>query len=356
MRVGFFTEVYRPVVNGIVASVDALAEGLRAQGHDVYCFAPSSPGYVESDGPVFRMPSLPLPTSAPYRLTIPLVSRRNRLGIIKKLDIIHAHSPFVTGWMGLRYARRYGIPFVYTYHTRLEEYAHYLPFDVKLTRYAATRLTRNFANAADAVIVPTPAMRERLLALRVVRHVEVVASGIDLRLFGGGVRREDLRRDLGITSGDRMILFVSRLAREKNVDVLFDAVARCGDPTVRLVLAGDGPDRSAFEERVRDLGIAGQVRFAGGVERRHLPDLYASADAFVFPSVSETQGLVLAEALAAGALVIAADAPGNREVLSGAGKVVRADAGAFAAALTAIPPQPDPAVARRARQASERFG
>ncbi|HEY8298084.1 MAG TPA: glycosyltransferase [Candidatus Baltobacteraceae bacterium] len=356
MRVGFFTEVYRPVVNGIVASIDGLAEGLRAHGHDVYCFAPSSPGYVESDGPVFRMPSLPLPTSAPYRLTIPLVSRRNRIGIIKHLDIIHAHSPFVTGWMGLRYARRYGIPFVYTYHTRLEEYAHYLPFDLNLTRYAATQLTRNFANHAAAVIVPTPAMRERLLELGVVRHVEVVPSGIDLRLFGGGVRREELRRELGVGPGERLVLFVSRLAREKNVDLLFEAVALCADPTLRLILAGDGPDRAAFEERVRELGIVDRVRFVGGVQRSHLPDLYASADAFVFPSVSETQGLVLAEALAAGALVIAADAPQSRDVLGAAGWVVTPDAAGFAAALAAIPFEPDRSISAMARSSAARFG
>ncbi|MGZ3521190.1 MAG: glycosyltransferase [Vulcanimicrobiaceae bacterium] len=356
MRVGFFTEVYRPVVNGIVASVDALAGGLRARGHEVYCFAPKVPGYEEADGPVFRMPSLPLPTSTPYRLTIPLVSRRNRLGIIKRLDIIHAHSPFVTGWMGLRYARRYGVPFVYTYHTRLEEYAHYVPFEPNATRYAATQLTRNFANLADAVIVPTPAMHERLLELGVTRHVEVVASGIDLRLFGSGVRRQTLRAELGVRDGDRLLLFVSRLAREKNVDLLLEALARCADPTLRLVLAGDGPDRRQLEEHVRELGIGAHVTFAGGVERGHLPDLYASADAFVFASVTETQGLVLAEALAAGALVIAADAPQNREVLGGAGILVRPERDAFAAAFRALPERPDPALAAQARKAAARFG
>ncbi|HEY8312783.1 MAG TPA: glycosyltransferase [Candidatus Baltobacteraceae bacterium] len=356
MRVGFFTEVYRPVVNGIVASIDGLAEGLRARGHEVYCFAPKVPGYVETDGPVFRMPSLPLPMSTPYRLTIPLVSRRNRIGVIKKLSIIHAHSPFVTGWMAQRYARRYGIPFVYTYHTRLEEYAHYVPFDEHATRFAATQLTRNFANLADTVIVPTLAMRDRLLELGVTRPVEIVPSGIDLRFFGSGTRRREIREGLGVREGDRLLLFVSRLAREKNVDLLLDALARSADPTLRLVLAGDGPERAPIEERVRDLGLSGQVSFAGGVERVHLPDLYASADAFVFPSVSETQGLVLAEALAAGAFVIAAEAPQSRDVLGGAGVVAAADPAAFAAAFLAVPKTPDPAVDRRAREAATRFG
>ena len=101
LRVGFFTEIYRPVVNGVVASVEALADGLRARGHEVYCFAPYMPGYEEAEGPVFRMPSLPLPTRTAYRLTLPLVSRRNATASSSGYRLMHVHSPFVTGWMGL---------------------------------------------------------------------------------------------------------------------------------------------------------------------------------------------------------------------------------------------------------------
>lgn len=355
MRVGFFTEVYRPVVNGIVASVDGLAAGLRALGHEVYCFAPRVPGYDEADGPVFRMPSLPLPTATPYRLTLPLVSRRNRHGIINRLHVVHAHSMFVTGWMSVRYARRLHIPLVYTYHTRLEEYAHYLPFDENATRRAASTLTRNFANLADAVIVPTPAMRDRLGELGVTARIEVVPSGIDLALFGAGRRDGQLRRSLGAGEGERLFLFVSRLAREKNVDLLLEALARCREPA-RLVIAGDGPERAALEARAVELGIAQRTRFLGEVERERLPDLYASADAFVFASVTETQGLVLAEAMAAGTPVIAADAPQMREVLGEAGRLAAAEPQALALTMDAVPATPDPAAAARSRRAAERFG
>ncbi len=229
LRVGFFTEIYRPVVNGVVASVDALAEGLRARGHDVYCFAPRMPGYEEADGPVFRMPSLPLPTRTPYRLTLPLVSRRNLNGVIKRLSLVHVHSPFVTGWMGMRYARRYGMPLVYTYHTQLEEYAHYVPFEPNATRFAAAQLTRTFANNADAVVVPTPAMADRLRALDVTVRLEVVPSGIDIALFGGGRRDEELRSRMGVGRGERLLLCVGRLAKEKNVELLVAALARAND-------------------------------------------------------------------------------------------------------------------------------
>lgn len=356
MRAGFFTEVYHPIVNGIVASVDGLASGLRAIGHEVYCFAPAMPGYEEAaDQPVFRMPSLPLPAPTAYRLTLPVVSRRNRHAIINRLDILHAHSPFVTGWMAVRYARRLRIPLVYTYHTQLEEYAHYVPFEPHATRRAASTLTRSFANLADAVIVPTPSMREHLLELGVTVRVDVIPSGIDLAHFGSGTRNPALRESLGVRGGERMLLFVSRLAREKNVDLLIDAVRACGVPA-RLVIAGDGPERGALESRAAEIGVADRIAFLGAVDRKRLPDLYASADAFVFPSVTETQGLVLVEALAAGTLVIAADAPPIREVLEGAGHLVPPHARDFANAIAQVPVSPDPAQTARAVAAAARYG
>jgi 1,2-diacylglycerol 3-alpha-glucosyltransferase len=356
LRVGFFTEIYRPVVNGVVASVEALAEGLRARGHEVYCFAPRMPGYAEADGPVFRMPSLPLPTRTPYRLTLPLVSRRNRNRVIKRLSVIHVHSPFVTGWMGARYARRYGMPLVYTYHTQLEAYAHYVPFEPNATRFAASQLTRAFANLADAVVVPTPAMGERLRTLRVRTRIEVVPSGIDLQRFGAGRRDDALRSRVGAGRNDRLLLSVCRLAKEKNLELLLLALANAKDPSLKLVLAGDGPLRQELEERARAYGVAAATRFLGVVAHEHLPDLYASADAFVMPSTTETQGLVQAEALAAGAYVIAADAPQNRDVLGSEGVLVPATAEAFGCAFAGVPSHRDAGSIARARQAAAPFG
>ncbi len=355
MRVGFFTEIYRPVVNGVVTSVDTLAEGLRSRGHEVYCFAPSMPGGRQSDDAVFRMPSLPLPSATPYRLTLPLVGRRQVNNVIKRLALIHVHSLFVTGWAGLRYARRYGMPIVYTYHTQLEAYAHYVPFEPKATRFAAVQLTRTFGNLVDAVVVPTPAIARHLRELGVEARIAVVPTGIDVARFAAGRRDEALRRRLGVRTDGRLVLFVSRLAREKNIGVLLQALCDANDPTLVLVIAGDGPQREELERLAVELRIAERVVFLGVVAHDELPDLYASADAFVFPSTTETQGLVQAEALAAGAFVIAADVQPNRDVLGDAGRIVAPDHAAFAGALREIPVIPDAATARRAKSASQRF-
>ncbi len=355
LRVGFFTEIYRPVVNGVVTSVDTLAEGLRSRGHEVYCFAPSMPGGRQSDDAVFRLPSLPLPSATPYRLTLPLVGRRQVNNVIKRLALIHVHSLFVTGWAGLRYARRYGMPIVYTYHTQLEAYAHYVPFEPNATRFAAAQLTRTFGNLVDAVVVPTPAIARHLRELGVEVRIAVVPTGIDVDRFAAGQRDERLRRRLGVPSDGRLVLFVSRLAREKNIDVLLQALADAKDSSLVLVIAGDGPQREELERLAVELRIAERVVFLGVVARNDLPDLYASADAFVFPSTTETQGLVQAEALAAGAFVIAADAQPNREVLGDAARIVAPDRAAFARALCEIPAVPDAGAARRAKSASQRF-
>jgi 1,2-diacylglycerol 3-alpha-glucosyltransferase len=356
LKVGFFTEVFRPVVNGVVESVDTLAGGLRDRGHEVYCFAPRTPGSATSDAPTVEMPSIPLPTRTPYRLTMPMLGRRTVNGVVKRLQIIHAHSMFVTGWTALRYARRYGIPIVYTYHTQLEAYAHYVPFEARATRFAASQLTRTFGNLVDAVIVPTPAMARHLRKIGVETRIEVVPSAIDLSRFAMGKRDDALRRSCGAKDSERLLLCVSRLAREKNVELLLRAMACANDPSLRLVVAGDGPQREELEALAMRLGVADATRFLGAVPRERLPDLYASADAFVFASTTETQGLVQAEALASGTYVIAADALANREVVGDAGTIVAATADGFARAMRAVPREPSTSRAELARRSAARFG
>jgi len=355
LRIGFFTECYRPIVNGIVASVDTLAGGLRDCGHDVYLFTPKVPGYDEAaESETVRIPSLPLPAT-PYRLTLPLVRRRDLKGIIKRLSIIHAHSPFVTGWMGVGYARRFHIPLVYTYHTQLEQYAHYVPFDAATTRRAASTITRLYANAADAVIVPTESMREHLLEVGVTARIDVVPSGIDVGLFGAGVRTDEMRAQLGAAPTDKLAVFVSRLAREKNVELVLEALAQVQDARVKLALVGDGPAREWLELQVQELGLSGRVIFTGELPRMALPNVYTCADAFVFPSLTETQGLVLAEAMAAGCPIIAVDTPQARDVLGPCATFVENDARQLALVLGRMD-VPTAGQRENARHGAERFG
>ncbi len=333
MRVALFTECYRPIVNGIVASIDALRDGLRARGVGVTTVAPHFPGADDARDDVVRIPSLPLPTPTEYRLCVPFLRADDRRKL-HGIDVVHAHSPFVTGWMAASYAHKHRVPLVFTYHTRLDAYAHYAPFDRAMTERAMIELTRRYANRADAVVVPTRAMEVRLRELGVRSRIAVVPSAIDVPVFAAGRRNALLRARLGARDDAPLVLVVSRLGAEKNVELAIDALALVPDAVLAVV--GDGPHRGALEERARRLGVAARVRFAGTIARERLPDVYASADVLLFPSTTETQGLVLIEALAAGLPVVAADSPASRDVLGKAGRIVAPEPAAAAAGVRAV--------------------
>ena len=350
-RVGVFTEVYRPVRNGVVTSVEMLERGLRERGHEVMCVTPAMPGADAAESGILRLPSLALPTRTPYRLTLPLLSRAQR-AMLENVAIVHAHSPFVTGWMAVSLARRLRVPLVFTYHTQLEHYAHYVPFERTATTFAIAKLTRGYANAASAVIVPTPSMEAHLRALGVRARIEVVPSGIDVARFSAGRARAYVRTQLGARAEEALVLCVGRLGREKNLELALAAFARLESPA-RLAFVGEGVERAALE-RLAERLAPGRVRFLGEQPRELLPDLYASADALLFTSASETQGLVLVESMAAGLAVVAVDTPQGREVLGGAARLCPPDAPSLAAGLREV--LADGSAARsRGRVLAQRF-
>jgi 1,2-diacylglycerol 3-alpha-glucosyltransferase len=329
-RIGVFTEVYRPVRNGVVTSVEMLERELRNRGYDVVCVTPAVPGYDESEPGTLRIPSLPLPTRTAYRLTLPILTRAHT-AVLRDVDIVHAHSCFVTGWMAVRLARRLRVPLVFTYHTQLEQYAHYVPFERRATTYAVTQLTRSYANAADAVIVPTAAMHDHLRNIGVCTRIDVVPSGIDVARFFEGRARADLRAQLGVMDGEALVLCVGRLGREKNLELALQAFARLERPA-KLAVIGGGVERASLERSAQRLA-PGRVRFMGEQPRESLPDIYASGDALLFTSASETQGLVLVESLASGLAVVAVDTPQGRDVLGGAARLCAPDPDALACGL-----------------------
>jgi glycosyltransferase involved in cell wall biosynthesis len=298
-----------------------------------------------------RVPSLPLPTSTAYRLCLPYIRARDRAAY-DTIDIAHAHSPFVTGWMAAIFARRRGLPLVFTYHTRIDEYAHYAPFEPRITRAAMIALTRTYANACDVTIVPTQPMEVRLREIGVTGAIAIVPTAIDVAQFAQAIPSRDVRARMSQRPDARIALLVARLGREKNVALAIDALAYA--PGVHLAVVGDGPLRAELRERARHAGVDDRVRFVGALAPAAMPEVYASADAFVFSSATETQGLVLAEALAARLPIVAVASDVTRDVLGGHGRLVAANAPALGAALAAVAHAPrSPA---GAIDAAARFG
>lgn len=353
MNVAIFTEAYPPVLNGVAVSVGTFARELSSWVDQVYVFAPAFQGYREPADNVFRFRSFGLPQVPNYPIAWPfsltLFQRFRRL----KIDLIHSHSPFLLGRMGACLARHYRLPFVYTYHTLLAEYVHYLPFSPHWTRKAAVRFSRNFCNRADVVIAPSDNVRKLLRDYGVTSPIAVIPTGISLTVDPG--QRECWRRRWGATPATLVLLFVGRLAPEKNVELLLHAYARvqARHPETRLVLVGAGSGEKDYRGLAQRLGLSDHVHFAGAVPHPEIGGCYAAADLFAFPSVTETQGLSLGEAMAAGLPCVAARAYGTANTLrhGETGLLVEPDPERFAEALQTL--VEDEALRRRLGQKAQ---
>jgi len=343
VNVGIFTESYKPYVNGVSVSVASFVEQLRRAGDTVYIFAPAMPGYMDDDPHVFRYPSVRFhsrflqyepdytlalgrfPGLAPvlrtvFGATLYGLERRGPLDAMLRslpLDVIHTQSPFAMGAEGRRWAKRRDIPLVTTFHTLYTEYTHYTPF---IPRFISLpnilRWTRMNCNAADTVIAPTEAAREVLRTWGVRQPVSILATGIATASFRGGDGAA-VRAAHDIDGRDLLVLYAGRVAPEKNIPALLTAFQRvlASRPDATLLFAGGGPDLESTRRRAAGMGLSERVRFAGFVAREAMRDYYAAADVLAFPSETETQGLVLCEAMAAGLPFVAVESPGARSVV-----------------------------------------
>jgi glycosyltransferase involved in cell wall biosynthesis len=316
VRAALFTNNYLPFRGGVTISVETLRRGLEAAGHEAWVFAPRFPGAPADGSRVVRYPSLPAATYPEFALAVPYSRRIGRLVQRLGVDVLHAHHPFLLGPTAARLARRLGRPLVFTYHTRYEKYAHYVPLSRRLVESAAIRLSTRFAARSDMVIAPSALVRDELQARGVRAPIAVVPTGVDLQRFSPG-DRDAARRALRLPTSGALLLYVGRLDPEKSVERVLLAFDRLAStvPDARLVLVGQGTAGAPLRARARSLGAAPRIAFLGARPHEALADCYRAADAFLFASETETQGLVLAEAAACGIPAVAVSAPGCEEVV-----------------------------------------
>lgn len=316
MRVALFTNNYLPFCGGVTISVETLRRGLEARGHEPWVFAPRFPGVPVQAPRVVRYPSIPATTYPEFALAIPCSARVARLVGRLDFDVFHAHHPFLLGQVGRRLARRHRRPLVFTYHTRYEKYAHYVPLRQSLVERLAVRLSTRFAAAADAVIAPSAVIRDELCRRGVRARIAVVPTGVDVGQFHPAPPAA-ARQALGLPERGPLLLYVGRLDREKSVDRLlhaFDRIA-CTLPESRFVLVGQGMEADRLRRLAAATPAGDRVHFAGVRPHEALAGYYQAADLFLFASQTETQGLVLAEAAACGLPAVAVAAPGVDEVI-----------------------------------------
>ena len=353
------SDVYFPRVNGVSTSIQTLRQALAEAGHESVLVAPDYPGAAPEDG-IVRVPGWQIPRDPEDRLMHP----RALAAALETLDpagfdLVHIHTPFLAHRAGVRWARRHGLPCVETYHTLFEEYFHhYLPFLPKAwLAAAARRISRKECDGVTAVIAPSSAMKATLEAYGVTRPIHIIPTGLNLADFAN-CDGPAFRARHAISAARPVMTYVGRVAFEKNLDFLLavtEAVRR-ELPDVLLLIAGEGPARPALERAVSKRALTDQVRFVGYLERKtELPACYCAADVFVFASKTETQGLVLLEAMALGVPVVGLAAMGTKDVLKeGEGcRIAPDDVAGFAA--TVVPLLADRAAARALGEAGKAY-
>jgi len=320
MNILFISDVYFPRVNGVSTSIETFRRNLRALGHSVDLIAPDYLRVSDDEAGILRVPSRKVPLDPEDRfMSYGWVMKHVEPLRAAKYDVIHIQTPFVAHYLGVKLSRILGIPCVETYHTFFEEYLyHYIPFiPRKIMRFVAKRFSRHQGNSLDGMVVPSGPMLQILKAYGITTPTEVIPTGIEPESFVPGDRIA-FREKYGIARNQPVLLFVGRVAHEKNIGFLIQVLeaVRKDVADVLFVIAGEGPARQSLKDTVIRLGLDGSARFIGYLDRhKELNSCYCAADLFIFSSRTETQGLVLLEAMAQGVPVVSTAELGTRDVL-----------------------------------------
>ena len=316
MRIAFFTDTYWPQINGISENIDTLRRQLENMGHEVYIVAPKSSGYKETDGHVFRLTGVRYVKNPEQRMIIPIPEKDLRMLLRKKFDIVHIHTLGTAGFLGWEFAQLRDIPCVVTYHTLLNRYAHYFLKGKILKPKVYEVGSRIFCNLCDLVVAPTQRVKDELTSYGVKKDIEVVSGGIELERFK---KRESgfLRNKIGLNRKDKIILYLGRLGKEKNIAFIIKSLEKLlkREKDTYLAIVGGGPEKEVLEDLVLSLGLKQKVLFTGFIERINVPNIYSDSDIFVFASNTETQGLTVPEAMAAGLPVVVVSDPAFEDIV-----------------------------------------
>ncbi len=353
MKIALVTETFPPEVNGVAMTLQRLAEGVARLGDDITVVRPrqaadrNAPAAERAYREVL-VPGLPLPRYAGLMIGWPVMGKLVRLWGRERPDVVHVATEGPLGWAALGATARLGIPTSSSFHTNFHQYGQHYGYGAFL--HVAFAYLRSFHNETAVTMVPTRQMRDELRA-EGFWEAAVVSRGVDTELFSPQRRSRELRRGWGAGDGDPVFVHVGRVAREKNIELAVSSflAARADHPNARFVIVGDGPERPRLEAMYPEFHFAGMQR--GEALAAH----YASGDIFLFPSVTETFGNVVTEALGSGLVVVTYDyAAGREHIRHGVNGILARfdDPGAFLAATVAVAARPGdwPALRAAARE------
>lgn len=316
MNIVMLTNTYTPHVGGVARSVEAFAAEYRRRGHRVLVVAPEFDNPPQDETDVVRIPAIQHFNGSDFSAVLPLSGLLTETLDAFRPELVHAHHPYLLGMTALRVARYRELPLVFTHHTLHEQYTHYVPGDSPALRRFVIELATRYANLCDQVFAPSESIAALLRERGVAAPVAVVPTGVNLEHFAHG-DGPGLRRLLGIPDDAFVVGHLGRLASEKNLGFLAEAVAAFLKmaPHAHFLLVGQGPAEADIRALFERASLSARLHVAGILEAPQLAAAYHAMDVFAFASRSETQGMVLTEAMAAGVPVVGLDAPGVREVI-----------------------------------------
>lgn len=339
MRIGMMTDAYKPHVSGVTSYIDLNKRALEKHGHDVYVFTFGDLEQTDDDPRVFRSPGMPLSDTGFY---LSLRHRTEVQQIIQTMDVIHVHHPFMSGRLALIYGRKHNIPVLLTNHTRYDLYAQtrlpLMPAEVSMSLLQAYMPA--FCDNVDLVISPSRGMERILRQYGVTSHIEVVPNGADLKPF---LSAQPLARgEFGFTQEDILIVYMGRIAPEKNLEFLLRAFAGVSHAVVNTKLLVVGGGQKEHEEGIKafagELGLEDRVKFTGPVAYGDLPSYLAMCDIFATASVTEVHPFSVIEGMATGLPIVGIDSPGISDSIADgeAGLLSMDDLAAYTAKLTML--------------------
>ncbi len=315
MRIGMLIDRYKPYISGITNYVSINKSFLEKAGHEVFVFTFGGLDYPDDEPEIHRSIGLPLLNSGYY---LGLDYKRDSLRLLHTMHVAHVHHPFISGQIALRHCRPRGIPIVYTVHTRYDLYTQaYLPmFPESMGEAAMRAFLPFFCSKCDLVVAPTEGMRKVLEAFGVNSPVKVIPNGVDLQPFFQNERKVD-RASLGLKPDDFILIYVGRIAPEKNLDFLLQCFteAACTQENLKLLLVGEGPEFDPLVSRCKLMDMSERIIFTGLVPYDEISAYLRLADAFITTSLTEVHPLSLIEAMATGLPVIGIDSPGVGDLI-----------------------------------------
>ncbi len=316
LHIAHFTNTYFPVMSGVVRSISTFRQAQEELGHTVFIFGQEASDYTDEEPYVFRYPSFNIPIRN-YPATIPVSNHIDWLLPKLKLDVIHAHHPALMGNAAADKSEKLAIPLVFTHHTRYQEYAQFMAIPEELVTELIQAQMANYMQKCQHIVVPSQSIKDMVESVYGIQQlVTVIPTGIDLKPYRGANGRS-VRQQRKWTDDKKIIMSVGRLAGEKNFETLIKAfaiVAQKHDDVI-LAIIGDGPDKNDLEKLAIKERVGDRVDFVGRIPFEEMPSHLKAADFFAFASITETQGLVTLEAMAADLPVIAVDATGTSDIV-----------------------------------------